>query len=268
MSFRRGWTHGVLAQATLRSPSAAWSSGASAAGDRASTGRSRPATAVRPRTTAIAVVRRRLLHVFMDFTNSYGVRLLMPFSDRWFYGDALYIVDPWLYLIARGGSGWLAGAAVRRSGADRPRALLLAAIYMIAMLASNVLGPRPPFARPGARRTRPPTRDSWSRRCPSIRFGAKSWSTSAIATKRAFSGSIRSPHFRPAGFGMTRVSASRRSQAALATPRAQAVPAMVALSVRGGRSDRRAPRVISTTTATRMPAPHGWYCSASSIQLR
>ena len=33
--------------------------------------------------------------------NSYGVRLLMPFSDRWFYGDALYIVDPWLYLAAR-----------------------------------------------------------------------------------------------------------------------------------------------------------------------
>ncbi len=30
----------------------------------------------------------------MDWLNSYGVRLLMPFSNRWFYGDALYIVDP------------------------------------------------------------------------------------------------------------------------------------------------------------------------------
>ena len=48
-----------------------------------------------------------LLHVFMDFTNSYGVRLLMPFSERWFYGDALYIVDPWLYLIL--GLGLVAG---------------------------------------------------------------------------------------------------------------------------------------------------------------
>ena len=26
--------------------------------------------------------------------NSFGIRLLMPFSGRWFYGDALYIVDP------------------------------------------------------------------------------------------------------------------------------------------------------------------------------
>ncbi len=44
-----------------------------------------------------------LSHVFLDFLNSYGVRLLMPFSDRWFYGDALYIVDPWMYLALGGG---------------------------------------------------------------------------------------------------------------------------------------------------------------------
>ena len=39
-------------------------------------------------------------HPLLDWMNNYGVRLLMPFSGRWFYGDALFIVDPWLWLIA------------------------------------------------------------------------------------------------------------------------------------------------------------------------
>ena len=38
-------------------------------------------------------------HPLLDWLNTYGVRLLSPFSDRWFYGDALFIVDPWFWLI-------------------------------------------------------------------------------------------------------------------------------------------------------------------------
>ena len=37
-----------------------------------------------------------LSHPLFDWMNSYGIRLLEPFSHRWFYGDALFIVDPWL----------------------------------------------------------------------------------------------------------------------------------------------------------------------------
>ena len=40
-----------------------------------------------------------LTHPILDTLNTYGVRWLMPFSGRWFYGDTLYIVDPWLWLI-------------------------------------------------------------------------------------------------------------------------------------------------------------------------
>ena len=40
-----------------------------------------------------------LSHFFLDWLNTYGVRLLMPFDDRWFYGDTLFIVDPWLWLL-------------------------------------------------------------------------------------------------------------------------------------------------------------------------
>lgn len=40
-----------------------------------------------------------LTHPLLDWMNTYGIRLLMPFSDRWFYGDALFIIDPWLWLL-------------------------------------------------------------------------------------------------------------------------------------------------------------------------
>ncbi len=41
-------------------------------------------------------------HPALDWLNNYGMRWLMPFSDRWFYGDTLFIVDPvvWLTLFA------------------------------------------------------------------------------------------------------------------------------------------------------------------------
>jgi inner membrane protein len=40
-----------------------------------------------------------LSHPALDFLNTYGVRLLEPFSHRWFYGDTLFIVDPWIWLM-------------------------------------------------------------------------------------------------------------------------------------------------------------------------
>src|SRR6187401_3481938 len=122
MSFRRGWTHGVLAQATL--PIVL--TGAMLLYDRYRK-KSSPADRARPMQLLMLSYLGVLLHVFMDFTNSYGVRLLMPFSDRWFYGDALYIVDPWLYLVL--GVGWL--LAKRNPRAARAE-LALATIYVVA----------------------------------------------------------------------------------------------------------------------------------------
>jgi inner membrane protein len=46
-------------------------------------------------------------HTFMDFTNNYGVRPLLPFSSRWFYGDLVFVVDPWIWLILGAGVVWL-----------------------------------------------------------------------------------------------------------------------------------------------------------------
>lgn len=42
-------------------------------------------------------------HPLLDWLNTYGVRLLMPFDDRWFYGDTLFIIDPWLWLLVASG---------------------------------------------------------------------------------------------------------------------------------------------------------------------
>ena len=38
-----------------------------------------------------------LSHPLFDWFNSYGIRLLEPFSNQWFYGDTLFIIDIWLW---------------------------------------------------------------------------------------------------------------------------------------------------------------------------
>src|SRR5437764_7254640 len=40
-----------------------------------------------------------LSHPFLDFATSYGTRLLEPFSHRWLYGDTLFIIDPWIWIM-------------------------------------------------------------------------------------------------------------------------------------------------------------------------
>lgn len=35
-----------------------------------------------------------LLHIALDATNSYGVHPFWPFDNRWYYGDAVFIVEP------------------------------------------------------------------------------------------------------------------------------------------------------------------------------
>jgi inner membrane protein len=41
-----------------------------------------------------------LVHLGLDFTNSYGVHPWWPFDDRWYYGDAVFIVEPLLWACA------------------------------------------------------------------------------------------------------------------------------------------------------------------------
>ncbi len=94
LAFRRGWTHGPIAMlvlpALLMTVMIGWDR---AFGDK-------PGRRHTPVNTgwllALAMI-GVLSHPLLDLMNTYGVRLLMPFSDRWFYGDALFIVDPWMW---------------------------------------------------------------------------------------------------------------------------------------------------------------------------
>ena len=54
---------------------------------------------VRLRGLLLASLIASATHPLMDWTNNYGVRLLLPWSGRWFYGDLTFIVDPFLWLL-------------------------------------------------------------------------------------------------------------------------------------------------------------------------
>lgn len=136
VAFRRGITHGVPAQILLPLGFAGlmwWMA------------RRRPGQAAGARFGALLAISYIgvLSHVFLDFLNTYGVRLLSPMSGRWFYGDAVFIVDIWLWLMF-GAGAWLAGGIrpPTRPAAGRIKtrpalvALLCASIYVGAMLAS------------------------------------------------------------------------------------------------------------------------------------
>lgn len=131
LTFRRGWTHGTLAwvvlPVVLSAALLAWSRFA-----RPSEHRTVPAQLL---LLSFAGV---LSHPFLDWLNTYGVRLLMPFSDVWYYGDALFIVDPWLwlalgaaYLVSRrreraGKPGWAGPARAALAGTAAYLALMIA----------------------------------------------------------------------------------------------------------------------------------------------
>ena len=118
MSFRRGWTHGVLAQAVLplalparcsRTTVSSSTQSAAVAG--------RPSRKARRAVLLLAyigVLAARLHGLSQQLRRAAADAV----SERWFYGDALYIVDPWLYL-ALGLGWWLASR--RRSAAPLTR---------------------------------------------------------------------------------------------------------------------------------------------------
>ena len=84
-------------------------------------------------------------HPLLDFMNTYGIRLLMPFSERWFYGDTLFIIDVWLWTVLAAGV-WLSGRRWRAGSAHPGRPALIGlvatALYTAAMGGSSLLAER------------------------------------------------------------------------------------------------------------------------------
>ena len=70
-----------------------------------------------------------LSHPLFDWSNSYGVRLLEPFSSQWFYGDTLFIIDVWIWIALIAGT-WLSFRRERRGNSywQRPAWISFTAI--------------------------------------------------------------------------------------------------------------------------------------------
>jgi len=49
---------------------------------------------------AVLFLAGTLSHLVLDWTNSYGVHPFWPFDGRWRYGDAVFIVEPWLWIVS------------------------------------------------------------------------------------------------------------------------------------------------------------------------
>ena len=230
MSFRRGWTHGVLAQALLPPLLAlamvAWDRRRVnvASGSNVGSGFSRIKAPARFAPLLLASYIGVLGHVFMDYLNSYGVRLLMPFSDQWFYGDALYIVDPWLYLLL-GGGVWLSIRRARKGWPqiERPAfvGLSIAVVYMFAMWGSNFVARE--AVRDGIVRAGQPA-DTRFMVTPVLANPFEREVVMDVGTRyeKGLLWFQPSPHFRPGGFGIEKGLTDPIVVAAAEKPRAQA----------------------------------------------
>jgi inner membrane protein len=64
-------------------------------------------------------------HLALDSLNSYGVHPFYPFDNGWYFGDAVFILEPWLWIIL--------GVAVAWNGRTRT-ARLVAAVPMLLVL--------------------------------------------------------------------------------------------------------------------------------------
>ena len=93
-------------------------------------------------------------HPLLDWTNNYGVRPLLPWNGRWFYGDLVFIADPYIWLLLGGVAflltsnstlkilGWsvlgllitmLIGLAGWRSGLDGAPLLIACLVWIVAL---------------------------------------------------------------------------------------------------------------------------------------
>jgi inner membrane protein len=136
---RRGWTHGPLAAVVL--PVAvtamliAWDRFQQRRGTRPAARRP-----VRAGQLLLVSLLAFLTHPLLDWVNTYGIRLLMPFSERWFYGDSVFIIDLWIWIALAAGVFFSRGR--RRLGRGQPGlpsgiALAAVAVYILLMFAGS-----------------------------------------------------------------------------------------------------------------------------------
>src|SRR5438128_10156081 len=102
LHYHRGITHSIIGTLALGFliPSIFY------AVDRAVAQRRKRPPQIRYRGLLMASVIAAATHPLMDWTNNYGLRPLLPWSGKWFYGDLVFIIDPYIWLVL-GGAAFL-----------------------------------------------------------------------------------------------------------------------------------------------------------------
>lgn len=131
LAIRRGFTHGPIGLLVLPpllvALVLAWN-------------RWRPADRpVNPRALLLLAYAGALTHPLLDWLNSYGIRLLEPFSSRWSYGDSLFIIDPWVWAVLIAGLG-LSLHRQRRGRAERAPAIAALGAVTLFAAANHLVG--------------------------------------------------------------------------------------------------------------------------------
>jgi inner membrane protein len=81
-------------------------------------------------------------HPLMDWTNNYGVRFLLPWNPRWFYGDFVFVIDPFIWIVL-GGAAFLLTSKTKRQ-------LVIWGIIAVLTSCLVLIGPSGPALLPNA----------------------------------------------------------------------------------------------------------------------
>lgn len=78
-----------------------------------------------------------LSHPLFDWFNSYGIRLLEPFSSQWFYGDSIFIIDIWIWIALISGI-WLSKRRENDASSNPFRPARIAALALMTYVCGNL----------------------------------------------------------------------------------------------------------------------------------
>jgi inner membrane protein len=73
-------------------------------------------------------------HLLLDTLNSYGVHPFYPFDNTWYFGDAVFIFEPWLWMLLGVAAAWNARTRLARAGAALPIVILPIAMLAMGMI--------------------------------------------------------------------------------------------------------------------------------------
>ncbi len=79
-----------------------------------------------------------LSHLALDYTNNYGLHPFWPVVNRWYYGDAVFIVEPWFWIIAIPPLFLFYRGRVSRTVLASLLVMILAASWLVGMVSGGV----------------------------------------------------------------------------------------------------------------------------------